>query len=167
MISHALADSWKRNHPGTHTKQWSATRFNPVLYFIANTEWISMWYYANVKLWMYPTIYLQAISGSGHYPHQVLQMLLILLSHKSLQLLHTLPITPAQYCVSQLLTPPAHSCPGTGITSSSSTDGLGAAPVLLPLLPNFLVRMLTMTLPDLVTAPGTRARCLPQPFGVI
>lgn len=66
-----------------------------------------MWYYANVKLWMYPTICLQAILGSGHYPHQVLQMLLILLSHKSLQLLHTLPITPAQFCVSQLLTPPS------------------------------------------------------------
>lgn len=48
-----------------------------------------------------------------------------LTSHKPLQLLHRLPITPAQSCVSQLLTPPAHSSPRTAIISSSSTNSLG------------------------------------------
>lgn len=48
-----------------------------------------------------------------------------LTSHKSLQLLHMFPITPAQNCVSQLLPPPAHLCPRTAIISSSSTSSLG------------------------------------------
>lgn len=48
-----------------------------------------------------------------------------LTSHKSVQLLHRFPITPAQSCVSWSLPPPAHFCPRTAIISSSSTDSLG------------------------------------------
>lgn len=82
--------------------------------------------YTNVKVQMYPTTYLQTFSGFGHYPHQVLKMLLLTLAKCPPWGSTRFPSPHCSVVSLSCWPPPAHLCPGTGITSSSSANCLAA-----------------------------------------